>query len=262
MASSDPPETLVLTSRPAAGVALVRLNRPERRNALNMAVRREVAAALDALSADADVRCIVLTGDERAFAAGADLNELADLGPLDDTTPLRTIGQALERCRKPVIAAVRGMALGGGCEMALACDVVVAGEGAVFGQPEIRVGLMPGAGGVQRLVRMAGRQRALRWLLTGESMSAVEAQALGIVSDLVPDENVLPRALEIAGTIAAMPPRAVEAIKAAAGMAAEAPLSAAMAFDRAQFQMLLATPDKVEGIAAFFEKRRPVFTGR
>lgn len=254
---------VVLLERPAAGVALLRLNRPERLNALNMAVRENLAAYFAELASDDTVRCVVVTGDEKAFAAGADVAELAARTSTDEAfAKSRAAWAAIERYRRPIIAAVNGFALGGGCELALHCDIVVAGAGAKFGQPEVKLGIMPGAGGTQRFVRAAGKFAAMRWVLTGDVLSAADALRLGLVSEVVPDGEVLPHALEIAGRIAALPPLAVAAIKEAVLVGADLPLEAALNLESQSFQKLFATEDRTEGMRAFLEKRKPDFKGR
>lgn len=254
---------VVLLERPAAGVALLRLNRPERLNALNMAVRENLAAYFAELASDDAVRCVVVTGDEKAFAAGADVAELAARTSTDEAfAKSRAAWAAIERYRRPIIAAVNGFALGGGCELALHCDIVVAGAGAKFGQPEVKLGIMPGAGGTQRFVRAAGKFAAMRWVLTGDVLSAADALRLGLVSEVVPDGEVLPHALEIARRIAALPPLAVAAIKEAVLVGADLPLEAALSLESQSFQKLFATEDRTEGMRAFLEKRKPDFKGR
>jgi enoyl-CoA hydratase len=254
---------VVLLERPGEGVALLRLNRPERRNALNMAVRESLAAHFTQLAADDTVRCVVITGDDKAFAAGADVTELAARTPADEAFgKSRAAWAALERYRRPIVAAVSGFALGGGCELAMHCDIIVAGEGAQLGQPEVKLGIMPGAGGTQRFVRAAGKFAAMRWLLTGDLLSAAEAHGLGLVSEVVPDGEVLPRALQIAARIAALAPIAVAAIKEAVLLGADLPLEAALRLEGQSFQKLFATEDRAEGMRAFLERRPPQFKGR
>ena len=255
--------SVVLLERPREGVALLRLNRPDRLNALNMAVREALASHFVTLSSDDAIRCVVVTGDEKAFAAGADVAELAKRTPTDEAfSRSRAAWAALERYRRPIIAAVSGFALGGGCELAMHCDIIIAGEGAKLGQPEVKLGIMPGAGGTQRFVRAAGKFTALRWLLTGDLLSAAEAHRLGLVSEVVPDGEVLPHALEIATRIAALPPLAVAAIKEAVLLGADLPLDAALRLEAEAFQTLFATEDRAEGMRAFLEKRKPEFKGR
>jgi len=255
--------SVVLLERPVAGVALLRLNRPDRLNALNMAVRESLASHFTALAADDAIRCVVITGDEKAFAAGADVAELAARTPTDEAfAKSRAAWSALERYRRPVIAAVNGFALGGGCELAMHCDIIIAGEGAKLGQPEVKLGIMPGAGGTQRFARAAGKFAAMRWLLTGELFTAGEAHRLGLVSQVVPDGDVLTHALEIAKRIAALPPLAVAAIKDAVLRGADLPLEAALRLEGESFQALFATEDRAEGMRAFLERRKPEFKGR
>lgn len=255
--------SVVSLERAASGVALLRLNRPDRLNALNMAVRESLAAHFRELAADDAVRCVVVTGDEKAFAAGADVAELAERTPTDAAfAKSRAAWEAMERYRRPIIAAVNGFALGGGCELAMHCDIIIAGEGAKLGQPEVKLGIMPGAGGTQRLVRAVGKFAAMRWLLTGELMSAADALRMGLVSEVVPDVRVLPHALEIAMRIAALPPLAVAAIKETVLLGADLPLEAALRLEGQSFQMLFATEDRTEGMRAFIDKRKPEFKGR
>jgi enoyl-CoA hydratase len=253
----------VLRENTVDGVTLLRLNRPEQLNALSMSLRAELAGHINALIADDATRCIVITGNERAFAAGADIGELAKRTPLDaDFERSRVAWQALESCPKPIIAAVNGFALGGGFELAMHCDIIVAGSGALVGQPEVRLGVMPGAGGTQRFVRAAGKFAAMRWLLTGDRLTADEALHLGLVSEVVADDNVLTRALELAGKIAALAPLAVRAIKEAVLLGPDAPLPAALLQERKAFQLLFASEDRAEGMRAFTEKRKPQFKGK
>lgn len=252
----------IIVERIGDGVALIRLNRPERRNALSLSLRAGMADAIDAAAGDPEIRAIVITGDELAFAAGADIAELADSRPLQDVFErLAVVRKALEACTKPVIAAVRGFALGGGCEVAMMCDIVIAGENAKFGQPEVRVGIMPGAGGTQRLLRSAGKAKAMRWLLTGDVFDARTASDMGIVSEIVPDAEVLERALEMARAIAGLAPLAVAAIKESVNHGANSPLDSALIFENRLFQLLFSTTDQKEGMTAFLEKRAPVFKG-
>lgn len=253
----------VLLENPQDGVALLRVNRPEAMNALSMSVRALLADHINTLDADPAIRAIVITGDEKAFAAGADLVELSKRAVLDPAfRASRVAWTAIEACRKPIIAAINGFALGGGCELALHCDIIIAGEGAKFGQPEVKVGIMPGAGGTQRVLRAAGKYQAMRWLLTGDMFDARTALAMGLVSEVVADADVLPHALKIAGKLALLPPLAVDAIKEAVNRGADASLETALTLERKAFQLLFASEDRDEGIAAFLEKRKPVFKGR
>jgi enoyl-CoA hydratase len=246
------------------GVALVTLQRPEALNALSFALLDELASALESLDADPTCRAIVITGSgDRAFAAGADVHELQ---PQTSST-LTAAGAFMVWDRigaigLPLIAAVRGFALGGGCELAMACDMIVAAEDASFGQPEIRLGVMPGAGGTQRLTRAIGVARAMEVILTGRTMSAQEADAHGLITRIVPAAATVDAALELAGVIASMPPLAVRAAKAAILDAEERSLSEGLARERAAFFRLFDTEDQAEGMAAFTQKRPPVWSGR
>jgi enoyl-CoA hydratase len=252
------------TGQPPTGVALVTIDRPGALNALSFGLLAELADALERLDADRACRVIVLTGaGSRAFAAGADIKEL--LGQTPESLGSSGAFRPWDRLRAiglPIIAAVRGYALGGGCELALACDLIVAGEDAQFGQPEILIGVMPGAGGTQRLTRAIGKARAMDLILTGRSMPAREAEAAGLVSLIVPAEETLDRALELAGRIAAMPPLAVRAAKAMVNRAYETGLTEGLADEREAFFALFATEDQAEGMAAFAEKRAPSWQGR
>lgn len=244
-------------------IAVINLNRPEARNALDVATRTQLAEHFAQLGSDETTRVIILTGGEKIFAAGADLRDMVE------RTPVEMIARRSERlwapianCPKPVIAAVNGYALGGGCELAMHADIIVAGEGALFGQPEVKVGIMPGAGGTQRLVRAVGKFRAMKMLMTGEPVSARDALAMGLVSEVVPDDQVFDRALAIAKTIAALPPLAIMQIKEAVLAGEDSSLEAGLALERKSFQLLFATQDQKEGMRAFLEKRKPEFEGR
>jgi enoyl-CoA hydratase/carnithine racemase len=253
----------VLREDPAPGVALLRINRPESLNALNMAAREAIAKETTKADSDPNVRVIVVTGIGRAFAAGADLKELRARTVLDaEFAASRAAWAALERCRKPLIAAVNGFAFGGGCELALHCDIVLAGESAQFGFREVRLGIMPGAGGTQRLLRVAGHFKAARYLLTGDTIDARTGSEIGMVSEVVPDDVLIERAVALAEQIAALPPLAVEAIKEALQLGADVPLQTALAVERKSFQLLFASEDREEGIAAFMENRKPNFKGK
>jgi enoyl-CoA hydratase len=259
-------------SRPAAtgvegrvdGVALVTLDRPEALNALDFALIAELTEALETLDADPGCRCIVITGaGDRAFAAGADIKELARQTPISLTVDNEFHRwERIKRVRTPLIAAVRGFALGGGCELAMACDMIVAGDDATFGQPEIRLGVMPGAGGTQRLTRAIGKARAMDLVLTGRSIDAREAEACGLVTTVVPTEATVDAALDLAQRIAELPPVAVMAAKEAVNRAFELPLEAGLEFERRNFFLLFASEDQAEGMAAFTEKRPAAWQGR
>jgi enoyl-CoA hydratase len=253
----------VLLERPIEGVALLKINRPEAKNALNSEVRQTLAEQFTALGRDPEVRCIVLTGDEAAFAAGADLRELAGSGPLEVMLRrVHLLWQAISGCPKPVIAAVNGYAWGGGCELAMHADIIIAGESASFAQPEVKVGIMPGAGGTQRLLRAVGKYQTMKMVLTGQPVSGREAYAMGLASEVVPDAEVLETALKMAKQISRMPPLAVEQMKEVVQAGEDAPLETALMVERKAFQLLFATADQKEGMAAFFEKRKPNYTGR
>jgi enoyl-CoA hydratase/carnithine racemase len=253
----------VIREVPSDGVVLLRLNRPQALNALNLPMRSELAKWIVEADGDAATRVIVITGNEQAFAAGADVVEFKSRTVGDSAFHhARVAWTALENCRKPLIAAVNGFALGGGCELALHCDIIVVGESARLGQPEVKLGIMPGAGGTQRILRAAGRYAALRFLLTGDMIPAAKAVQMGIASEVVADADVLQHALKIAATIATSAPIAVAAIKEMVNLGADASLGAALALERKSFELLFATEDHSEGIAAFLEKRKPVFFGR
>lgn len=252
----------VIVERPSAYVAVIRLNRPEARNALNQAVRAGLAEHFTALGADPSVRAIVLTGGDSIFAAGADLRDLAERGAIDIMLrQTHRLWQAIAACPKPVIAAVNGLAWGGGCELAMHADLIVAGEGASFCQPEVKVGVMPGAGGTQRLTRVVGKFKAMKLALTGLPVSAREADAMGLVSEVVPDAAVQARALELATLIASRPPLAVAQIKEVLIAGEDASLETGLMLERKAFQLLFASRDQKEGMHAFLEKREPQFVG-
>jgi enoyl-CoA hydratase len=246
------------------GVALVTIDRREVLNALSFDLLDALADAIETLDADPACRAIVLTGaGTRAFAAGADIKELATQTSSSLQEGRRfEVWDRLGSVRTPLIAAVRGFALGGGCELAMTCDMIVAGDDATFGQPEIAIGVMPGAGGTQRLTRAIGSARAMELILTGRSIGAAEAERLGLVTRVVPADATLDAALELAARIAGMPPLAVRAAKAAVRDASERPLSIGLAEERAAFFALFDTEDQAEGMQAFTDKRAPVWTGR
>ena len=246
------------------GVALVTLDRPDVLNALDAETMRQLVEGLETLDADASCRAIVVTGaGERAFAAGADIKEMAEATPVSLTVANSFARwERIRRVRTPIIAAVRGYALGGGCELAMACDMIVAADDAVFGQPEIRIGVIPGAGGTQRLTRALGKHKAMEVILTGRNLPAREAEAHGLITRLVPREQTLPAALELAATIAGMPPLAVMAAKESIARAFELSLEAGLEFERRNFFLLFASEDQKEGMRAFVEKRSPEWKGR
>ena len=249
---------------PVAGVALVTIDRQDALNALSFDLLDDLADHLERLDGDETCRAIVVTGaGTRAFAAGADIRELATQTPVSLTVGNRfAVWDRIGSIRTPTIAAVRGFALGGGCELAMACDMIVAGDDAQFGQPEIKIGVMPGAGGTQRMTRAIGKAKAMELVLTGRTMPAAEAEAAGLVTKVVPAESTLDEALDLAARIAAQPPLAVRAAKQAILRAHELSLSAGLDFERRAFFLLFASDDQTEGMAAFSEKRPPRWTGR
>ncbi|MBI1217233.1 MAG: enoyl-CoA hydratase [Rhodobacteraceae bacterium] len=248
----------------AEGVALIRLNRPKALNALNAQLMAELATAVTAAEADEAVRCIVLTGSDRAFAAGADIKEMAGKGFVDvfgqDLFAAET--DAMLRVRKPIIAAVAGYALGGGCELAMICDFILAADTAKFGQPEINLGVIAGIGGTQRLTRVVGKSKAMEMHLTGRMMDAAEAERAGLVSRVVPAETLLDEAMTVAKSIAAKSAIAVKAAKEAVNRSYETPLREGLLFERRLFNALFSTEDQKEGMAAFLEKRPASFRDR
>ncbi len=244
-------------------VAIVRLNRPQALNALSNPLLREVAAALEGFDADDAIRAVVLTGDERAFAAGADIKEMAGAGAIEMLTRGRAeVWERLRKLRKPIIAAVNGYCLGGGNELAMVCDMIVAGEGARFGQPEINIGIIPGAGGTQRLTHALGKARAMELILTGRPFGAGEAFAAGLVTRVVPDEACLDEARALAREIAGKPPLAVQLAKDAILKAFDLSIEQGLDYERRNFFLLFASEDMREGMAAFIEKRKPHFVGK
>jgi enoyl-CoA hydratase len=260
--TSDAPED-VRIARPEPGVLMLTLDRPAARNALRTQTLREIAAALDAAVRDDDIRAVVVTGGLACFAAGADVREMATLGPLD------LLGHERQRhwrtiatFPKPLVAAVCGFALGGGCELALCCDIVVAGSNAQFGQPEVNLGMIPGAGGAARLARTVGKGLTMQLVMTGKPIDARAALAAGLVVEMDEPESALARAIEIAAHIATRPPLAVRLAKEAVLRAYDVGLTEALAAERQAFALLAASDDRREGLAAFLEKRAPQFTGR
>jgi enoyl-CoA hydratase/carnithine racemase len=245
-------------------VRLIRLNRPEALNALNGALMDELTAVLDQGEADPTLRCFVITGSERAFAAGADIKEMAAKSYADVFTEdfITRNWERVTRCRKPVIAAVAGYALGGGCELAMMCDFIIAAENARFGQPEINLGVSPGAGGTQRMTRFIGKSKAMDMVLTARMMDADEAERCALVSRVVPLAELIPTALDVAKKIAALSPLAVMMTKEMVNAAYETPLAEGVKLERRLFHSLFAFEDQKEGMAAFTEKRPAAFKGR
>jgi enoyl-CoA hydratase len=260
---SETHEKTVLVERQGS-VGIVRLNRPSALNALNAQLISELGEAFDDLEFDTAIGAIVLTGSERAFAAGADIKEMQAKTYIEAyTQDFITRGwERVGQCRKPVIAAVAGFALGGGCEVAMMCDIVIAAETAKFGQPEIQLGTMPGAGGTQRLPRFIGKAKAMDLCLTGRMMDAVEAERAGLVSRIVPPEKLLEEAVAVAERIAGMSQPTTMMVKESINRAFETTLAEGVLFERRMFHSTFATEDQKEGMAAFVEKRKPAFRNR
>jgi enoyl-CoA hydratase len=252
-------KTILVETRDSVG--LITFNRPDALNALSTEVIGELGQALDAFESDAAIGAIVITGSEKAFAAGADIKEMLEKS-WPDTFVEDFITDGWERvasCRKPVIAAVAGFALGGGCEVALMCDIILAAETAQFGQPEIKIGVLPGAGGSQRLTRIVGKSKAMEMCLTGRMMDAEEAERAGLVSRIVPAAELVEEAVKIAQRIAAMSRPAAMLVKEAVNRAYETTLAEGVRYERRLFQSVLGTPDQREGMSAFIEKRKPEY---
>jgi len=245
------------------GFAIITLNRPEVLNALSGGLMRDLVAAMETADADPGVRCIVLTGNERAFAAGADIREMSEATPAEMNARNQfALWERVRRIATPVIAAVGGFALGGGCELAMACDIIIAADTARFGQPEILIGVMPGAGGTQRLTRAVGKAKAMEMVLTGRTIGADEAFRRGLVNAVVPAEGLMTEARAWAAEIAAAPPLAARAAKEAILRSFETTLGEGLASERKNFHLLFSTEDQKEGMRAFLDKRRPVWKGK
>lgn len=253
----------ILVEDPSDGVAVIRLNRPKQLNALNAELMEELLDALADFDSDPDVRCIVIGGSERVFAAGADITAMADATAIDMyLTDTLSLWDGVASTRTPIIASVSGWCLGGGCELAMLCDIIIASETAKFGQPEISIGVIPGAGGTQRLPRAIGKSRAMEMILTGEPMDADEACDRGLVSRVVPTEVLDDETMKLARTIASKPPLAVTIAKDAVNRGYETGLSEAVKAERHNFYLLFASEDKAEGMDAFVNKRQPVWKGK
>lgn len=245
-------------------LAIIRLNRPQALNALNSRMVSELINALDLFERDESIRCLIITGDENAFSAGADIKEMVDMSAVDmvKTGHFFPLWDRIGGYQKPIIAAVSGYVLGGGLELAMSCDLIVASETARFGQPEINIGVIPGGGGTQRLTRAIGKYKAMEMILTGKTISAEEAKAYGLVNRVVPKEIFLEEAIRIGKDIASKSPLAVKLAKMAINKVFELPLSSGLDFERELFYLLFASEDKAEGMRAFLEKRKPEFKGR
>jgi enoyl-CoA hydratase/carnithine racemase len=262
MLDGDAMTDLVQVSRDGH-VALLRLNRPEARNALSPELMEQIATALEAFDPDPEVRCVVIAGSEKVFAAGADIKAMAERSFAEALRhPAASFWRRLAAIKTPMIAAVSGYALGGGCELALACDMIVAAESAKFGQPEINLGIIPGGGGTQRLARVLGKQRAMELVLTGRRFGATEAQAMGLVNRVVADDAWLDEAMALARAVAEQPPIASRLAKQAVLVAEETALSPGIENERRLYELAMATEDRVEGMTAFLEKREPKFEGK
>mgnify|MGYP001620181709 FL=1 len=253
----------LLIERPSNDIAVLRLNRPQVRNALNLDLRTRLADEITRFGADPEIRCLIVTGSEVAFMAGADIGEMAGAGPVEVMARnVQKYWRAITECPKPLIAAVEGFALGAGLELAMCADIIVAGEGAKLGQPEVKVGILPGAGGTQKLARLVGSKRAMLLLMTGRMFSAAEAFNMGVVSEVAPTGQALARALEIARPIAPMSPISIKQNKENVNAGLNAPLDTALMLERKAFQLQFATSDQKEGMRAFMEKRKPKFEGK
>jgi len=253
----------LLVERPTDEIVVFRINRPQVRNALNLEVRSGLADAVTHYGADKTVRCMIVTGSDLAFAAGADIAEMADAAPVEVMSRnVQKYWRVIMECPKPLIAAVEGFALGGGLELALCTDIIIAGEGAKLGLPEVRVGILPGGGGTQKLARLVGRHRAMLLIMTGRMFGAAEALSMGVVSEVVPTGQALARAIVVAREISAMPPISIMQIKEIVNAGVNAPLETALVLERKAFQLQFATRDQKEGMRAFLEKRKPKFEGQ
>jgi enoyl-CoA hydratase len=259
MTASD----VVLVERPSDDIIVLRLNRPAVRNALSLPVRIRLSEEIIRYGAKDRARCLIITGSEKVFAAGADIAEMAEAGPIEIMARnIQQYWRTIMDCPKPVIAAVEGYALGGGLELALCADIIVAGESAKLGLPEVKLGILAGGGGTQKLARLVGRQRAMLLLMTGRMFGAKEAFDMGIVGEVAPAGQALARALETAREIADMPPIAVRQIKEIVNAGLNAPLETALMLERKALQLQFATRDQKEGMKAFLEKRKPNYEGK
>lgn len=256
-------EFIIVNNSYAEHIALIQLNRPKELNALNLQLMLELKKALSLLDDDDNVRCIVITGNEQAFAAGADIKQMESRTPVDllKIDQFETWDQ-IRKTKKPIIAAVSGFALGGGCELVMTCDMIVASETAKFGQPEIKLGIMPGAGGTQRLTKAVGKALAMEMVLTGKFISAEEALQAGLINRVVPVELYLEEAVKLAKEVCQQSPIAIRLAKESVLKAFDSGLQEGLYFERKNFYMCFASEDQKEGMKAFVEKRKPVFTGK
>jgi enoyl-CoA hydratase len=257
------PSDALIVERRSDDIVVLKINRPQVRNALNLEVRTRLADEITRCGADNAVRCVVVTGSDVAFAAGADIGEMAEATPIEVMSRnVQKYWRSIMDCPKPLIAAVEGFALGGGLELALCADIIVAGEGAKLGLPEVKVGILPGGGGTQKLARLVGRHRAMLLIMTGRMFGANEALNMGVISEVAPTGQALARSLDIAREIAAMPPVSIMQIKEIVNAGLNAPLETALVLERKAFQLQFATRDQKEGMRAFMEKRKPKFEGQ
>ncbi len=257
------PSDSLIVERRSDDIVVLKINRSQVRNALNLEVRTRLADEITRCGADNAVRCVVVTGSDVAFAAGADIGEMAEATPIEVMSRnVQKYWRSIMECPKPLIAAVEGFALGGGLELALCADIIVAGEGAKLGLPEVKVGILPGGGGTQKLARLVGRHRAMLLIMTGRMFGANEALNMGVISEVAPTGQALARSLDIAREIAAMPPVSIMQIKEIVNAGLNAPLETALVLERKAFQLQFATRDQKEGMRAFMEKRKPKFEGQ
>ncbi len=253
----------ILTEKRDDGIGVIQLNRPDKLNALSLQPMVELVEAFEGFDNDSDVRCIVIHGNKKAFAAGADITEMADATAIDMLSRDQfTRWERIRKIKTPTIAAVSGFALGGGCELTMICDMIVASDTARFGQPEIKIGVMPGAGGTQRLTRAVGKARAMEMVLTGDMISATEAYEAGLVNKVVPVNVYFEEAISLAKRVATMPPVSAKLAKESVLKAFDTTIESGMEFERKNFYLLFATEDSKEGMQAFVEKRKPEWKGK
>lgn len=256
-------EFILLNKQVAEGVAQISLNRPKELNALNPQLMQELLTTLQMLDLDDDIRVVILTGNDQAFAAGADIRQMAEMNAMDMVKQNQfQVWDNMTKFSKPLLAAVSGYALGGGCELAMMCDLIIASDTAKFGQPEVKIGTIPGAGGTQRLTRAVGKAKAMELILSGRFMSAVEALQSGLIAKIYPVESYMSETITLATEIASMPPVAVRLAKEAVNKAYESTLTEGIAFERRNFYLTFSSHDQKEGMKAFIEKRKPNFKGQ